>query len=221
MNTNHIINIGYPKCGTTWCWDSLASQSWFAQPREKENYDLVAGIKTVKEYISDYEKFDITGNFCPAMFAADRYIIQQLSEIPTVSVSIIIRNPFDLYWSLYNFTKEYNHITFDQSIHNLIDQGWFNQFSTILQRWLNAFSTQRFNIFFYEDLVKNQNLFIEKYYKQMNLPALTNFVQDPSNVTSYQNKKRPDIDINLKSIINQDIKNLQLMVDRDISHWLK
>jgi hypothetical protein len=152
MKKQHILNIGYPKCGTTWCWDLLASQAWFSQPREKENYDLVYGIKTVKEYVYDYEKFDITGNFCTAMFAADRYIIQQLSEIPTISISLILRNPFDLYWSMYNFTKEYKHSTFDQSIKNLIDQGWFNQFSIILQRWLDAFSTERVRLFFYEDL---------------------------------------------------------------------
>jgi hypothetical protein len=55
----------------------------------------------------------------------------------------------------------------------------------------------------------------------MNLPTPTNFIQEPSNVTKYQNKKQPDIDPNLKLIINQDIKNLQLMIDKDISHWLK
>jgi hypothetical protein len=221
MKNQHILNIGYPKCGTTWCWDSLASQSWFSQPREKENHDLVAGIKTVKEYVYDYEKFDITGNFCTAMFAADRYIIQQLSEIPTISISLILRNPFDLYWSLYNFMREYEHSTFDQSIKNLIDQGWFNQFLIILQRWSDAFSTQRFELFFYDDLVSNQKHFIDNYYSRMNLPAPTNFIQESSNVTRYQNKKQPDIDPKLTLIINQDIKNLQSIIDKDISHWLK
>ena len=41
MKNNHILNIGYPKCGTTWCWELLAQQPWFSIPREKENYDLI------------------------------------------------------------------------------------------------------------------------------------------------------------------------------------
>jgi hypothetical protein len=221
MKTQHILNIGYPKCGTTWCWDSLSAQPWFSQPREKENYDLITGIKTVKEYADDYENFDITGNFCPAMFAVDRYIIQQLGEIPTISVSLILRNPFDLYWSLYNFLKKDENTTFEQSVKNLIDHGWFNQYSTILQRWTDVFSTDRINLFFYDELVSNQKQFIDNYYSKMNLPAPTNYIREPSNVTKYQNKKQPEIDLKLKLIINQDIKNLQLIIDKNISHWLK
>ena len=41
MRINHILNIGYPKCGTTWCWTLLTQQTWFTNPGDKENNDLI------------------------------------------------------------------------------------------------------------------------------------------------------------------------------------
>ena len=71
MKSKHILNIGYPKCGTSWCWHVLQQQPWFSAPREKENQDLMKGI-SVNNYFDSFRDYDITANFTPSNFAVDR-----------------------------------------------------------------------------------------------------------------------------------------------------
>lgn len=217
MKLNHIINIGYPKCGTTWCWEILTQQNWFSYPREKENNDLLFGIKTVDQYILDYNNYNISANFCPNMFGIDRYLICLLHEISTLSVSIILRNPFELYWSLYNFLDPKN-ITFLEHTENWHSQGWWNQTDLILARWMEIFPSDRFKIFFYEDLQSNPTLFFENYCDQMHLPEPIILNSKKVNATRYKHTNS-EISTNLVDAINWDIDRLQTIVSRDISHW--
>jgi len=160
MKYQHILNIGYPKCGTSWCWNVLDQQPWFSNPREKENPALQKGI-TVNDYFQDYRDCNITANFAPGNFAVDRYIIQQLSEHPTVGTSIIIRNPYEIYWSLYNFMP-HSFNSYNAYVDNLLAQGWFNQTGLIITRWRHFFES-RFQIFYYEDIKQDSNKFFDDY----------------------------------------------------------
>ena len=220
MKSSHIINIGYPKCGTTWVWKVLTQQEWFSHPREKENADLTNGISTVDQYSKDYVNYPITANFDPSLLGIDRYMIHLLSEIDTVNVSIILRNPFDLYWSLYNFLirRHRNSYTFSESIVDLHGDGWFNQTNLILSRWMEFFPPNRFKIFFYEDLKSNPEIFFLNYCSQMNLPVPAILDLQKINVTAYQYSNNL-ISNDLVALINYDIDQLQSVIDRDISHW--
>ena len=217
MKTNHILNIGYPKCGTTWCWKLLTQQSWFEAPREKENSDLVNGI-TVAEYTNSYQNYDITANFSTKNFALDRYIIKQLSELPTINVSILLRNPFELQWSLYNFIPNNANMDYNSSFVNLIDQSWFTRTSHIINRWQQHFDPTRFHIFFYDDIKENNDNFFNNYCRLMKLPEPIIKDSRPVNTTEY-NHTIKNLDPGVVSMINQEIEKLQDCVDYDVLKW--
>jgi hypothetical protein len=221
MKTTHIMNIGYPKCGTTWCWGRLTHQNWFDVTREKENPDLLTGMP-VENYINEYNS-NITANFHPANFALDRYIIKQLSELPTVRISIILRNSFDLYWSLFNFLSNpsySDHSDYSNSVNNLIEQSWFHRPSHVIKRWQKYFEPERFQIFYYDEIQKDNTEFFNNYCKQMQLPTPVVLENKIVNKTRYIQKKTM-LDPKLINIINQEIDNLQELVDRDLSNWKK
>ena len=217
MKTNHILNIGYPKCGTTWCWKLLTQQSWFEAPREKENSDLVNGI-TVAEYTNSYQNYDITANFSTKNFALDRYIIKQLSELPTINVSILLRNPFELQWSLYNFIPNNANMDYNSSFVNLIDQSWFTRTSHIINRWQQHFDPTRFHIFFYDDIKENNDNFFNNYCRLMKLPEPIIKDSRPVNTTEYKHTIK-NLDPGVVSMINQEIEKLQDCVDYDVLKW--
>ena len=219
MKNNHILNIGYPKCGTTWCWELLTQQPWFAIPREKENFDLIKGV-TISEYTNFYQSYDITANFCTSNFALDRYIIKQLSELPTVNVSIILRNPFDLQWSMYNYLPNHGNMDYNSSFVNIINQSWFTKTSHIIKRWQKYFGTTRFHIFFYDELKENNNLFFNKYCRRLNLPNPTIQDSSPVNVSRYVYNEN-SLDPGVVSMINQEIEKLQDCVEYNVLKWKK
>jgi hypothetical protein len=215
VNITHILNIGYPKCGTTWCWEVLTQQTWFTATREKENNDLITGI-TVEDYIKSYINNEITANFAVSNFALDRYVIKQLSKIPTIQVSIILRNPFDLYWSLYNFLP--NDETYSDFVDNLVAQSWFRNPLHIIKRWQQFFEKDRFHIFFYDDIQKNNFDFFSNYCKQMQLPAPVILDTHLVNVTRYT-RKFTELSPTVITLINQEIDNLQSCVDYNVLQW--
>ena len=217
MKNNHILNIGYPKCGTTWCWKLLNQQQWFAKPREKENSELLVGI-TVAEYIKSYQSYNITANFHPFNFALDQYIIKQLSELPTVNVSIILRNPFELQWSFYNFSSNTTDESYNSRVINLINQSWFTRTSHIIKRWQKYFDTSRFHIFFYDEIKENNEVFFNKYCRAMNLPEPIIQDSQPINKTQYI-YTQDSLDPGVVSIINQEIEKLQACVEYDVLKW--
>lgn len=216
MKSKHILNVGYPKCGTSWCWQVLNQQSWFSAPREKENLDLMKGI-TVDDYFQSYQDYNITANFTPGNIALDRFIIKQLSEQSTVGVSIMLRNPFEIYWSLYNFLPH----TFDSYngyVDNLITQGWFNQTNLIIKRWKQFFES-RFQIFYYEDIKLDSVKFFNDYCQRMKLPEPVLLDTDSVNVTKYGRRPTEELNATLVQVINQDIDNLQTVVGQDLTRW--
>ena len=217
MRINHILNIGYPKCGTTWCWTLLTQQTWFTNPGDKENNDLIERV-TVADYTKIYIDSNITANFSTANFTLDRYIIKQLSELPTTTASIILRNPFDLYWSLYNFMPNPLNTPYNTFVNNLIKQSWFHRPAHIINRWQQFFEKDRFCIFFYDDLQKNSSDFFNNYCKQMRLPTPTILDTSPVNVTEYKNTSK-ELHPDLVTLINQEIDNLQVYVDYDVLKW--
>lgn len=219
MQHKHVLNIGYPKCATTWLWDQLASQSWFSSTREKENYDLIRGV-SVKNYVEEYSKLKITGNFCPLYHALDRYIIDQLSGNKNIIASMILRNPFDLYWSLYNFLNKDSNITYSAYVRRLIDQQWFNQFYKIIDRWQTYFSPDQFFVFSYDDIAINQEEFLINYCNTLELPIINTSNKIKSNVTRYRySNNLLDDDLIVK--INKDIELLGPQVSFLTEHWKK
>lgn len=218
MNTKHILNIGYPKSGTTWLWQQLTLQSWFSRPRGKENDDLITGTP-VCDYVQDYSSMAITGNFSTSNFALDRYVIKQLSEIEITTVTIILRCLFDLLNSLYNFSPKSQHFAFEDWCSNLDKQAWFTHTAKILDRWRYYFPDSRFAVFCFDHLKKDPKMFFEQYCSALDLPGVDRCATAAINTTDY--KFRPIFDADMVDRLNGHIDDLQSRIWFDIQHWKK
>jgi hypothetical protein len=216
MKTVHLLNIGYPKCGTTWLWDTLVYNSIFSDSGIKENNNLLIG-QSIDEYQQEYIKFNCSANFSTSLIKAERYVIKQLSEISNVKVSIILRNPPELMWSYYNFLN-ITHTTFNSFCHEIYDQGWFLNYSLIIDRW-QTFFKDRFFIFYYEELKDNIN-FLNNYCKTMGFSATNLQVLAPTNTTNYRNLRRPELDNQMIDNFNRTVYDLQDTTDRNLSQWI-
>ena len=216
MKKLHVLNIGYPKTSTTWLWHTLTENKIVSLHPYKENFKLFFG-QSIEEYKQEYSYADITGNSCPGMFAIDRYMIQQLSEIATLRVSMILRNPFEMIWSHYN-RDEISIVNFETYCYNLYDQGWFLPYSKIITRWQSVFGNDRFKLFFYDDCCRDPDRFFRDYCDQLTIPMNNYQPIAITNKTVY-NASMPRLSKNLVKLINQEIELLELTIDKNLSNW--
>ena len=220
MKKLHLLNIGYPKTGTTWIWDQLAKIPEISFPMEKENSRFWQG-QQLEDYIACYNKWYITGNFFTYNFSLERYRIKQLSLINTTQVSFILRQPLDLAWSLYFFLNiDRSQITFDDHCTEILNQSWFFSADKIITRWQQKFG-DRLHIFYYEDFVKDNHKFFSDYCDEMLGLSCNTIELDNSiiNSTNYLGKNKPQIGPELTKRFNIHIEELQKVVDKDLSHW--
>lgn len=223
MKQTHILNIGYPKCATTWLWNTIQQQKWFDQQNVvKENRELIYH-GDIEQYHTTYEQFDISANFSPNMFSIDKYLIYKLSQNPKIQVSIILRNLFDLNFSLYNFLQEeekISEINYLEYVDNLFQQGlWWKSPSTIIQRWMTFFDSTRFKFFFYDHIKSDSKKFLDNYCDQMNLPYCDNLLIYPAdNITSYKISPVKMHDYQIK-LINDETEKLENLLKTDLTHW--
>lgn len=224
MKKKHLLNIGYPKCSTTWLWSVLASQEWVEATHrvDKENYELLRH-GDIQQYYETYKQFDISANFCPVMFAIDRYLIKQLANNPQIQVSIIVRNLFDLNFSLYSFLQGTNQTIADyqDNIDNLLKQGtWWTSPATIIQRWMEFFDSTRFKVFFYDDIKESNNEFLKNYCLQVDLPLVKKQEYPLVNrTTTYKENISGQMQDHQIEIFNEEIEKLEFLLEKDLSHW--
>jgi hypothetical protein len=207
MKQSHVINIGYPKCGTTWLWKMLEKNRSIAYHPIKENNCLITGTP-VDEYCDQYSH-DVTANFSVMLAFADQYIIEQLSNIPQVKASIILRNHIDLLWSLYTFhqVEKFKDLDFQTYCYQIYDTKMLTRTSLVIQRWKQYFG-DRFNIFWYDDLKKNNLEFYLDYCDKMQLDPGHAELSEQIKVTNYT-KPMPSLDQDLIDLLKSEDKKLE------------
>lgn len=218
MQNKHILNIGYPRSGTTWLWENLCEQSWF-DGREiiKENQQLIKNSCNIDDYCDTYSKFNISGNFYPAMIFFDRYLISSLSKVPNTHVSIILRDPISWMISQLQFTDT-QFDNFDKRVASVLDQKIMLHPTILIKRWRNYF--RDINVFFYDDLKQNPGEFFKDYCQKMGLPAVEKCNKE------IRNSSRPntscnsfDLSIETKQKLNQSISELEVLTNKSLNHW--
>lgn len=203
MKHIHVLNIGYPKCGTTWLWNALVANNSVANHPIKENYSLTTGTP-VSDYCNQYTA-DITANFCTANIVLDRYVIKQLAQRPQIKASIILREPKQLLWSTYTFT-EITDIDFVGWCYRMCDSKFFINAAQIIDRWQTDFG-DRFKIFLYDELKHDNKQFYLNYCKQMGLSPGQAQMPNKTNVTRYKNEM-PEIDQDLENLLKLQFEKL-------------
>jgi hypothetical protein len=212
----HLLNIGFPKTGTTWLFKEISKQKWFDQKDiEKEKF-IIEKTKKIDDYISLYNSYNYSANFNTNSYRLGIYYIRLLKNIKNCKVSLIIRNPYECYWSYYqeHTVKLNSHsqiqkkdfFTWTKDMLNIkADSSW----SKIIDRWVQVFPNLK--IFYYDDLKENPTKFYYEYSKKMNLPKSKNINTTPENVTktSLNNEQKQLFIKEFKDKIENNLKDLK------------
>jgi hypothetical protein len=213
MIEKHIVNIGFPRTGTTWLWKCAGFEPKF----DKEN-NILTNSLDFDRYIDYYKKYQISANFQPSLWCVDKEIIEFVHQYAT-HITCIVRNPFDFVERYFDWIrKDQDHDVLTQY---LVSSGYVN-YRGVVDRW--ASGPARFRVFFFEDLEQNPAIFFKEYMAFCQLPiAETNTIDYTTKVNA--NPKRKKIKLNFTddqiSVINQEIDRFQLVVDKDLTHWKK
>lgn len=214
----HIMNIGHPRCGTTWLWRNLKKHPYMADVvYEKEN-QILHQAYNMQNYIDFYSRFNYSANFNPNSYMIDRNLISFLS--PYLShVTWVVRNPYDF------IQRYYDYIGSNTTHTEFID--WALEFRIIdyhliWQRWNDRLDKKsKIKVFFFDDLKNRPEWFLTEYFTFCDLPVtLDEQFATPRNVSTKTTQTIIDF-TDYQSRINQKIELFMKQIDVDLTGWLK
>ena len=211
MIEKHIVNIGHPRCASSWLWQCAG----FSPAQDKENRILMDDLN-FDQYIRYYQQYKISANFQPNLWQVDQEIIKFVQKC-TTHISFVVRNP-------YNFIERYTDWVYtDQDFNTLtnyfVTSGYI-KYANIVDRW--APGAKKFQVFFFEDLERDPYMFFKNYMSFCQVDIAENRVTDYNKKINANPKQKK---INLKftrdqiSFINHEIDQFQTLVYKDLTHW--
>lgn len=213
MIHKHIVNIGYPRCGTSWLW----THAGFQPTQDKENQILMTSLN-FKHYLNYFGQFDVSANFQPNLWYVDREIIKFVQQHAT-HISIIVRNPYNFVERFYDWIHR---TQLQADLVNYIINSGYVRYCDVINRWRS--DTVKFKIFLFDDLQSDPQTFLQNYLTFCALPAKTDHKSDlykPINANPKQIRTTLKFTAAQINVVNQEIDKFQQLVDRDLSHWKK
>jgi hypothetical protein len=213
MIEKHIVNIGFPRTGTTWLWKCAG----FDPAHDKENNILTTDLD-FDQYVKYYSQYHISANFNPSLWCVDREIIKFIHQHAT-HITVIVRDPFDFIERLFDFVYRGEEVAV---LIKLLVFGGFINYKDIVNRW--SVGAVKFKVLFFEDLEHDPVKFFNEYMDFCQISIAKNKIID-YNVKVNANPKQEKIRLNFTGdqikFINQEIDRFQTLVDRDLTHWKK
>ena len=213
MKKIHYINVGMPKSGTTALFMNLLDHPDIDYQGIKENSMFITDKKTIAEYIEYYENYDVSMNFNPAIWAIEKYKIEELLSV-TSHISIIFRNPFEYIRSLYYFIPSSSNS--EDFFEMLFEQKDIN-YSAILSRWIKLVKNKPFKVLFHHDLSSRDNS-LHEITKFLGLKDC-NLLNNQYNVSMQKNKEFLFTNSQIL-ILNKMIDRFEKMINRSLG-WKK
>ena len=231
MKQIHYQNIGFPRSGSTWLWESLVKHpkvfkstniiktrnftNSSKEPRfgrwttEKIINRIPLDVNPIKDKYMDY---DISMCFNQFDFLCNAEEISRIAEY-TTHASLVIRNPFEVTsnyfaYAQYNFPNRH-------TIPQLIDMF---DFSNTVEKWIPF--KNKFKVFVYDDLLADQDAFYNSVCDfigiepNKSVPNRVNSINDY--MTGYEQVTYTDEQI---ATLNGHVDKLSGLLNRDFSHW--
>jgi hypothetical protein len=157
MKNKHIVNVGLPRCATTWVWHNILHHlDSDLDIYNKENPLLLNG--SYSQYKDFYNQYTVSANFNPNLWHIDTDLIRYIDQYAT-HISIIFRNPYEFIERYCDWIK----VPDPEQDVNFIIESKFVDYYEISARWKNN-TTKKFNIFYFEDIVSDPKLFLLNYF---------------------------------------------------------
>ena len=209
----HIVNIGYPRCGTSWLWTHMD-----VEPKNDKENRLLTTDLDFDQYITYYNQFDVSANFQTNLWCVDREIIHFV-QTHASHITLVVRNPYDFIERYYDWIDgELN----PKEVLNFITTAGYVKYHDVVQRWKP--NSKNFKIFFFEDLESNPSQFFQNYMSFCELPIAKNQNINYNKKINVNPKfKKTSLEFTNIQInyINQEIYKFQQLVDKDLSHWTR
>ena len=213
MKKIHYLNLGMAKSGTTAIFDTLMTHPEIDFTGFKENFLFSHHGYELEQYSEYYKNFNISLNFCTALWTMEFQQIKELDKI-TTHYSIIFRNPYHFVQSLYNFIP-HNNISIHSFIAMMLETNQLN-YAKILDRWDMIIKTKPFKILYYEDLTTDPNL----YQSLTEFLGLTDVKLVPKLSNVSKNKTLVDnFSTQHVTVINELIEQFEQKMNKNLSHW--
>jgi len=189
MKLPNFICVGVQKSGTTWLYNELSKRPEIEMPKTKEigNEKFSTGVEKIKvgikypflnlekysSYLPQNEK--ITGDITPAYFY-DKNCARQIKEkVPNAFVFVILRNPIDRAFSQWRMDRNLSLIKKEYSFFNYFtnntnysrERGLYIDYIRYFVEELSS----NFEVYFYDELLKDPNDFLRKILKKIKIEA--------------------------------------------------
>jgi len=215
MIEKHIVNIGYPRCGTSWLW----AHANFSRSLQKE-YALHDTLNFA-QYLSDFGMYQVSANFQTNLYYVDTEIIDFVSQHAT-HTTVILRDP-------YSFVERYvdwisTSIQDVPRLTNFVIYSGMSNYYDIIQRWLPR--SRKFGIFYFEDLAQDPRKFFLDYMEFCELDlqvAKSSYTDYNQRINRNPKSSKLLIDFTDDQILylNTQIDKFQALAHKNLSHWKK
>ena len=214
MIDKHIVNIGYPRCGTSWLWKCSGFE-----PRDDKEENLLLEDLNFEQYVKYYSQHRISANFHTNLWHMDTELIKFVQHHAS-HITLIVRNPFDFVERFFDWI--YTDQTSAETLTDFIVYRGYVQYHDIVMRW--GSSAKKFQIFYFDDLEKDPYGFFTEYMKFCQIPVVKNpninYTQKV-NANPKKEKTKINFTVDQTKFINHQIDLFQSVVDRDLTHWKK
>lgn len=238
MKKIHYQNVGFPRTGTSWLWQSLTNHpevfksTSFLNVLKTKNFILENKEPKFSEWtdeiienripqdvtpiIKKYSAYDISLCFNTFDFLCAPDEISRIANY-TTHASLTIRNPFEIVSSYYAYSRfilseeKQNMFTIDYLI-NLFD------FSNTVERWLSF--ENKFKILVYDDLLNDQTMYYKEVCNFIGIEPHIN-VSEKINSISYFTDNYSQLNFTKEQtvLLNAHIDKFSILLDRDFTHW--
>lgn len=173
MLPNFLV-VGGNRCATTWIYECLTEHPnvYMSKIKQIHFFDLnySKGINYYETFFNDADKntYRAIGEASPSYLASPECAKRIKKNLPDSKIIAILRNPVERAFSQYVIFKEnYDKIacSFEEAVKvkpALIDDGVYFKH---LKRYYQFFDEKQILILLYDDLIYDQNMFIKKIYK--------------------------------------------------------
>ncbi len=171
MLPNFLV-IGAPRAGTTYIFKNIELHPNIFMPNPKEihffdrSYDR--GISFYEKYFKKANGCAAIGEATPAYLHTGQVASRIKTHLPDAKLIVCLRNPVDrLYSRFWNAKAKFSSnkkLSFEEKIKfkpEFIEEGFYD---IHLQRYFLLFPKENFLILFFDDMIRNPALFLQKIY---------------------------------------------------------
>ena len=245
----NFLHVGAAKCASSWLWRVCLEHPQIHVPQTPDNVNFFTvhyqrGLAWYdRTYFADCAGQPAVGEFSNSYYCHEPALARIARDLPDVKLTITIRQPVDrafLSWAHIHLKKKpYGlnpakgiAIPLEKALHHH-GHAWFRlwldpgYYAFHLQCVYRYFPQQRVRVMLYDDLRDDPAAFLAGFFEFLGVDAAfrPGILHQPVNPDAPGADPVAGLDPNVRAemvdVFRDDIEQLQDMLGRDLSHWLK